>query len=112
MSETNQIYTVNNNIIINKSMNMCMGEDNSSYFPSSVMYVLFECALPYSLAQNLSFHTVRWEQGIGWNYSKWWDETTKMAGRRVGLRPYRSPSTRLLRTREEKQSEKELKAYI
>lgn len=91
---------------------MCMGEGNSSYFPSSVMYVLVECALPHSLAQDLSFHTVRWEQGIGWNYSTWWDETTRTTGRCVGLRPYRSPSTRLLRTREERQNEKELKAYI
>lgn len=52
MSKTNQIYTFNNNIIINKSMNMCMGEGNSSYFPSSLMYVPVECALPHSLAQD------------------------------------------------------------
>lgn len=40
-------------------MNMYMGKGNSSYFPSSQMYVLVECALPCSLAQDLSFHTVR-----------------------------------------------------
>jgi len=63
MTKLNLIYTFNNNnnniIIINISMNMYMGEGNSSYFPSSQVYVLVERALPHSLAQDLSFHTVR-----------------------------------------------------
>lgn len=48
---------------------------------------------------------MRWDQGIGWNYSTRWDENTGLAGSQDGLRPYRSPSTRFLRTREEKQNE-------
>lgn len=71
------------------------------------MYVRVEHALPYYLAQDLSFHTVRWDQGIGWNYSTWWDETSGLAGRQ--LRPYTSASTRFLRTTEEKKNEKERK---
>lgn len=51
MTKVNQIYTFNNNII-NKSMNMYIGQGNSSYFPSSQMYVLVEYALPHSLAQD------------------------------------------------------------
>lgn len=50
--KTNQIYTFKNNIIINISMNMCTGEGNSSYFPSSQVFVLVERALPHSLAQD------------------------------------------------------------
>lgn len=40
-------------------MNKQTGEGNSSYFPSSQMYDLVARALPHSLAQDLSFHTVR-----------------------------------------------------
>lgn len=107
LSKSNQIYNVKDNIIMNK-IKTYMGEDNSSYFPSSLMYVLYECALPHSLAQDLSFHTVRWEQGTGCNYSTRWDETIKVC---AGLLPYRSRSTRLLRTGEEKQHERQMKAY-
>lgn len=49
---------------------------------------------------------MRWEQGIGWSYSIRWDDATKSAGKRDAVRPYRSPSTRLLRTGEEKQRER------
>lgn len=51
MTKANQIYTFNDNII-NKSMKMYIGEGNSSYFPSSQMYVLVEHALPHGLAQD------------------------------------------------------------
>lgn len=55
---------------------------------------------------------MRWEPDIGRSYSAWWDDATKSAGKRNGVRPYRSPSTRLLRTGEEKQHEKWTNAFI